>query len=301
MQSTALPGDIGTINFPDDLVVEMEDEQTLLAYSEDSDAIALRVSSISFSKSGDDAPAAREFVRRRAEEKGSDYYEVEEKGVTTYAEESSDEKGPLLIRYWEVGTQNSVVIVSATIVEERSTDQSVQEILHQIPALVESIDVNTFHRTIEVDGEIVESVVQSVESTPQTITPFGEEEETWLKQSFETARELSLYYGSGGELNPEELDRVFSRWTADNEPNFDAVSVVDGLGAAFGEYLVDTHEFCWVVVDDEYGTIYAVRHNETETIAYPTASVEKRIDDGITEFFIGLYHVILDQQRRMRE
>src|SRR5690606_35243220 len=103
------------------------------------------------------------------------------------------------------------------------------------------------------------------------------------------AQELSLAYGSGSLLDPEELDRVFSRWTLEEGEKEPPHVVANALGAAFGEYLVERHGFSWAVVTDAYGTEFAVTHPLGKTTAFPRASVEKRIENGQTEFFFHVY------------
>ena len=57
------------------------------------------------------------------------------------------------------------------------------------------------------------------------------------------------------------------------------------LGAAFGEYLVEQHDFRSVVVNDQYGTDYAVRHQVGSTMAFPVSSVIKRIERNEPDCF----------------
>jgi hypothetical protein len=147
------------------------------------------------------------------------------------------------------------------------------------------------------DNEI-EVTDHAVEPTPQETRAFGATEEAWLNRGNEYSRALSIKYGSGGELDPEELDRIFSRWMAESgEKEADDV-ISNALGAAFGDYLVANYGFQWVILTDEYGTEYAVRHGLGQTTAFPKASVQKRIEDGQTEFFQNVYLIIVDQLRR---
>src|SRR5262249_49330571 len=114
----------------------------------------------------------------------------------------------------------------------------------------------------------------------------------WLRTNLESARGLSVKYGSGGELSPEEIDVVYGRWTVDG--NEDARVIVDSLGAAFGQFLVDHHYYEWIVYSDHHGPEYAVRHKTLEAIAFPRASIEKRIPSGEIGFFADIHLAILD-------
>jgi hypothetical protein len=50
-----LPGDIGTVSLPDSLVVEKENDDTLLAFPAANESNSLRFSCISFTKKGGDS------------------------------------------------------------------------------------------------------------------------------------------------------------------------------------------------------------------------------------------------------
>lgn len=74
--------------------------------------------------------------------------------------------------------------------------------------------------------------------------------------------------------------------------------IANSLGAAFGNYLVRSHGFRWGVIIDEQGEEYAVKHLLGNTVAYPVASVEKRIARREPDFFQSVYALIIDQLRR---
>jgi hypothetical protein len=103
-----------------------------------------------------------------------------------------------------------------------------------------------------------------------------------------------LKYGSGGVLDPDELDRIFWRWSLERDGAESPDIISSALGAAFGNYLVDEHGFKWVVVGDEFGSECAVRHRIGATMAFPRASVQKPIDNGESEFFSSLYLGIVE-------
>lgn len=295
-QTIGLPGDIGSVALPNDFVVELEEDSTLLAYPKDDDAIALRVSSISFVRKDENKEgAAKDFVRSSAEKSGGHYYEHEDKGVHAYEEFSEQDGQALLIKFWHVGTKNTVVVFSATIVVAKNNRQVVQNTIDLIPHIVASLTVTKTHGFIDADDRKVEYTEEQVAPLCQEVVPFGNEENDWLVQSLEGASKLGLQYGSGGALTPSELDTIFSRWVNDDEEKESGETVANALGAAFGEYLIDHHDFRWVRVTDEYGTEIGVRHDMRETMAFPRSSVQKRIDDGSTEFFQDVYLIICNQ------
>jgi hypothetical protein len=293
-----LPGEIGTVSLPADFLVEMEDDSTLLAYVKDEDVVTLRFSTISFQKKGStEEDAARPYLKKRAAGDGLHYEEVEDKGVVSYEQRSEQDGVPLVIRYWEIASRNTIAILSATILADRIGDPVVKSTLEVIPAIVASIKITAIHKTLVGEDREVPVVEHVVEPQEQSIRPFADEEKGWLTANLEYAKLMGIKYGSGGKQAPEELDAIFARWMQEDDDKESGDTVANALGAAFGDYLVDQHGFCWVVVTDEYGTEYAVRHNIGQTMAFPRASVQKRIEDSISEVFQNLYLMITTHLR----
>ena len=298
----SLPGEMGTISFPTDFMVEMEDERTLAAQPNGSDAVILRASSISISrKDGNDETAGKTAVRQRAEENGLQFIDKGDMGLLSYEEPSEQNGVPLLIKYWYIGSKNTFVIFSATIIKAEKDSKTVKAVLELIPCILDSLKITKMYGLIVTEDREIPTITTTVEPTPQEIVPFRSDEEAWLQQSLEWATALSVKYGSGGDLTSEELDVVFSRWMHDEQEKESDDAVANALGAAFGDYLVEQHGFHWVVVTDEYGTEYAIKHRIAETMAFPRSSVQKRIEDRCSEFFQDLYLGILDHLKRSEE
>ena len=297
-RSVALPGEVGHVSVPVDFIVEMEDDSTLKAYPRGEETITLRFSSISVVRKGPDERAGAAFVQRSANDHGHSYTEIADKGVASYEEDSEQDGVPLVVSFWEVGCKNTVVIVSATTPKKQRQHRTVRATLEAMPGILRSLEVTKIHKVIESDAGEVECTIETADPIPQSVRPFGQDEEDWLAASLHHAAALGVKYGSGGELAPEELDRVFSRWMSEEgekEPND---LVANALGAAFGAYLVEHRGFRWIFLIDKWGSEYAVRHPLGETTAFPRASVEKRIEAGQPECFQHLYLAILEQLER---
>lgn len=293
-----LPGEIGTVSLPAPLSVEMEQDNTLLAWP-GGDSISLRFSSISMSKKGKDGgDVAKQYLRNQAQEENLLFYEVGDKGVQCFEEKAEHEGQPLLINYWYVGSKSTVVIVSATIVTAKLADSDVKELLDLMPRIIESIDIKKTHKIASYEGCEVPITEETVEQVEQKIVPFGPSENAWLEDNRHKAASLGVKYGSGGSLSPEELDIVLSRWTGEDGDRESSEIVASALGAAFGDYLVENHGFRWVVVTDQFGTDYAVRHPVAELLAFPASSVSKRIEANESECFQALRAAIMDVLQR---
>lgn len=148
--------------------------------------------------------------------------------------------------------------------------------------------------TLHVNGEEVTIKTATTTEEKQEKTPFGTGEQAWLYENLEKARLLKSEYWEkpmpkDKEFMPQILDEVFENWKSDPSPdkkNADFVS--EALGAAFGQWLVDHHQMKWLVVNDEYGTAFAVEHQQYSLIAYPVSSVYKGIEQDKKGLFRGI-------------
>jgi len=79
-------------------------------------------------------------------------------------------------------------------------------------------------------------------------------------------------------LKLEALDKLYTDCLPDiRNGSTDRAEAIDVLGTAYGNLLVQ-NGFRWIVVEDQYGTDYAVRHDATGVMAFPHSSVAKRLD-----------------------
>jgi Domain of unknown function (DUF3806) len=297
LQPRDLPGEVGRVSLPAWLTVEMENDSTLIASPPENDAIALRISSLSFTKKDDPGGIAAEtHARRQAADRGVPCETFAGKPVFTYDEPSTGADGnPLTIRFWMVGAKTTLVVISASISSSKQKDATVRRLLDAMRPILESITITTTHLVASHDGQEANLTTKAVDNPPpQQIVPFGPAENIWLEKSRDAAGHLCIKYGSGGDLTPKELDVVFGRWMADCDQKESPQAVAEALAAAFGEHLVDREGFGWVVVTDSYGTEYAIRKGET--VAFPQSSVMKRIERNETEFFqsleVGILHTL---------
>jgi hypothetical protein len=298
LKELSLPGDVGAVSVPADFITELKDDSTLLAYPEGSECITLRFSSISFTKNDGAENGGIEHVRLRSEEKNLLLQKYPEKAVVSYEQDSTEGGTSLLINYWVVGSKNTVVIVSATIVRDLSADRRVKRTLKLMPEIIRSVTITKLHRVVDDAGKRFEATVKNAAPVPQRIQGFSAIDEKWRIDNLATAKQLSAKYGIANAHSPDELDAVFSAWLHHSAPKESSDDVANALGAAFGEYLVSRNGFQWVMVTDEYGAEYAVRHDIGETMAFPRASVLQRIEDGKEGFLRGIYVIVCDQMKR---
>lgn len=103
-------------------------------------------------------------------------------------------------------------------------------------------------------------------------------------------------------LAMDSLDRAFAAWLATNETDSKTVnSIVNFLGFAFGQSLVDGIGLQWVLVDDEHGADLAVYGlpGKGDALIYPTNFVAKRCERRETNFLKHSYTQIAEEIRTM--
>lgn len=102
------------------------------------------------------------------------------------------------------------------------------------------------------------------------------------------AKEYSTSFD--GELTPTDLDILYpilkkgTRWNKERRET--SISL---LGAGLGKLMVDHLGFKWIEFEDEQGKDIAVKHDESDWIAFPFSSVQKRIRKRDRPFFKALY------------
>lgn len=289
-----LPGDVGTVLIPESLAVEMEGDETLLAYA-NGDVIVLRFTCLSFASKGSSSEyAMQEYLQARAAREHLEYQSDGDNGVLAYQKSSEHDGQPLRIFSWDVGSKQTLVIISATIYPQDIDESVVKRVLNLMPRVVGSVKITRTHLVVA-DEEGLEVTVTDdvVEPCEQEYVPFEAADFAWLDESRQNARALSLKYGDGGELTPASLDVIFGRWMFDEDVEKEEGDIVaSALGASFGDYLVEHLNFSWLIVKDSRSAEPAVKHGQVHSIAYPRASVVKRIEDRKSDFFRGLFAAI---------
>jgi hypothetical protein len=132
----------------------------------------------------------------------------------------------------------------------------------------------------------------------QTIREITPDDAVWIAGQVSLAGRIAEHYQERGNLDPIALDRVFNAWkddqTTDKPPDQE---IAQGLGCAFGDFLVRNHGVRWVVVTDSFGTELTVL-SKTGWQTYPINSVWKRIDPANLDLaiFEPIYQVFLKRK-----
>lgn len=135
----------------------------------------------------------------------------------------------------------------------------------------------------------------------QRIEPPNEDEQAWIAENLEFAKRIVATCSGGTTLNPESLDRALVAWSSQSEAErIEPNDLVNILGIAFGQYLVEDLRLDWAVVTDEHGTELAVHGEPSDILVFPAAVVAKRIDRAEGAFFKDLYQQLSLDIGRLR-
>ena len=85
--------------------------------------------------------------------------------------------------------------------------------------------------------------------------------------------------------SPEDLDQAFNSWLPSHDPAH-ANYVVNCVGVAFGQHLVDSTPLEWVIASDAYGTELALYGlpGQGDVLVYPQNFVAKRYEANVGIF-----------------
>jgi hypothetical protein len=130
----------------------------------------------------------------------------------------------------------------------------------------------------------------------EEITPT---EASWIAARLSDAAHLCAVSGVES-LTPELLDGA---WTAglSDPASGDANFLINAIGIAFGQVLVDRLGFRWVIATDDYGTDLAVvaAEGNGDVLVYPANFVAKRFETRSTGFLAESIGLIAAELRRI--
>lgn len=120
-----------------------------------------------------------------------------------------------------------------------------------------------------------------VDPAPQKIEAASAGElKTFRAYGARAALFIAAYVPAAKQPTLSDADEAFRLWQQDKgRRRASEQDVVEMLGAFLGAKLAADFGMEWVVVVDENGRDYAVRATRHEAMAYPFASVEKRIEN----------------------
>jgi hypothetical protein len=146
----------------------------------------------------------------------------------------------------------------------------------------------------------------------QRIEPLNDAEQQWVAAELRNARQLVdrlVPADAGAAMTPQVLDRAYkaARQSAGHggqgRQDADAANaIINAVGIAFGQHLVDQLGFTWVAVFDEHGSEIAVvgLPGQANMLVFPPNLVAKRWAAGTVDFLAHVCTGIEDDLMKLK-
>jgi hypothetical protein len=130
----------------------------------------------------------------------------------------------------------------------------------------------------------------------------NDNERLWIQEQLRGAAKLVEIFWpqeAGKPLTLAALDCAFTVWSVGNEKDNKIINaVINRVGVAFGQFLVDGLGLNWVIATDERGSDLAVHGPPgKDVLIYPANFVAKRWERQEMQFLEKSYNQIADQVR----
>lgn len=138
-----------------------------------------------------------------------------------------------------------------------------------------------------------------------TFSQLTDQEQAWVASQLELAAKIINAFApkdAGKPLTLAALDRAFAAWVDTKATDSELVNgVVNGVGVAFGQSLVDKLGFAWVMASDADGTDLAVLGlpGKGDVLIYPANVVAKRWERRETNFLERVYEQVAEQVKAL--
>lgn len=132
--------------------------------------------------------------------------------------------------------------------------------------------------TFEVDGQSVKATTATEDNYEYELSDLTAEQTNFLGQDLEFAKQLVSKYLKKTVDNPfdsKTLDLVLEEWSKSATDKESIEEVVDAIGGAFGQGIVDELDFEWKIITDQQGTDRIVIHKKYVINGFPYSSVQK--------------------------
>jgi Domain of unknown function (DUF3806) len=148
----------------------------------------------------------------------------------------------------------------------------------------------------ETADQTVTAVTATIDPMLEEISPLSSEDKAGFLRNVGIADQFILKFAglcASGSTRLDDLDASFAGWIESEDKEGYTPQAVEALiGAAFGQYCIDTLDMEWVQVKDSFGASFAVVGKTIDVRSYPFDMVAKRIASEEIGFMAGVYMVL---------
>ncbi len=133
----------------------------------------------------------------------------------------------------------------------------------------------------------------------------NDEEKRWLAGHQMRALMLARAHGDPATATAPSLAALDRAWVAESEElrasGGDPNPLIQALGVALGQHLVDRLGLIWVIANDPLGTEVAVHEPQGDTLVYPLSLVAKRWERREGAFLVALFDAMAEDIMRLQK
>jgi hypothetical protein len=275
------------LELPDSFHRDYEEAGAMVAW-DDSDRFALRISGITIrGKNPQDRNLCGRTVEADAAEKGRPAVRLAENlGYYSFSESSTWDEGPACNDYWFVGFGNRRLILTLSYLEGDRPQ----------------LDLTALHGMVE---QAIRSIALNYPDEPRQndelrIYDLADSQKPWLdyhRRELVCRVQRELGYDGDLLIPLHVLDEFWGRFiAAPPESNDTLNAILNGVGVALGDHLVQAKQFEWIILSDSYGiSIALVALRGTANMSTdPFNFVAKRWDRRESEFLVSGFRALCD-------
>jgi hypothetical protein len=132
--------------------------------------------------------------------------------------------------------------------------------------------------TFNVDGQSINATTGTEDNYKYGLEDLTAEQTNFINQNLTIAKTIISKYTSHGSdklFDSKTLDLVLEKWSSSTVDKEKPEQIVDAIGAAFGQGIVDELDCEWKIITDQYGTDVVVIHKKYTINGFPFSSVHK--------------------------
>jgi len=136
--------------------------------------------------------------------------------------------------------------------------------------------------TVNVDGQSINTNTGTEDNYKYGLADLTTEQIDFVNHNLTTAKTIISKYASDKADKPfdsKTLDIVLEKWSSSTADKEKPEEIVDAIGAAFGQGIVDELNCEWKLITDEYGTDITVIHKKFVVNGFPFSSVLKIVSE----------------------
>lgn len=135
------------------------------------------------------------------------------------------------------------------------------------------------------------------------VKALGPPELRWISQQLVVALNLASHYSTGAAAIPtlHQMDAILLAWLNDSSSErIQAVSLIDALGVAFGQYLSTAHGLEWATMGREDANVLLLAGDPGGIRIVPAQAVSDHLEAGEFPFFVKAAQAVADEVESRR-